>query len=400
MALAAVALAMLPATAGASGDRPQGTASSGEQPVTAGDRTAAELAAEEALYLAHQQARRDGRLEGAGTYPDASATGPLEPWTDVATVARRWSDRMVADARMWHNPDYAEQYGYWAGAGENIAFLGTSEEPSVEWARRAGARVARMWWDSEKHRQNWMHPGYDQFGLGVSIVRRFDPAYGRDMTYLYATANFRDRSTQPMDGPWCAFSATEPPQETTACGSGGSQQQHAEAERRPRFSDVPFDHPQHDDIIAVADAGVTQGCGGDRFCPAGAVSRAQMATFLMRALDLPPGDASFTDVPADHPHRAGISALVEAGITDGCAPDRFCPQLEVTRGQMAMFLYRALRLAPGERTFEDVPESFRDATSAMDAAGLDTGCDARRYCPGLPVSRAVMATYLARSGTV
>jgi hypothetical protein len=39
-------------------------------------------------------------------------------------------------------------------------------------------------------------------------------------------------------------------------------------------------------IRAVADAGITQGCGdGSRFCPEAPIGRAQMATFLARAVD-------------------------------------------------------------------------------------------------------------------
>ena len=39
-------------------------------------------------------------------------------------------------------------------------------------------------------------------------------------------------------------------------------------------------------IDALAQAGITGGCGGDSFCPGQNVTRAQMATFLARALDL------------------------------------------------------------------------------------------------------------------
>jgi S-layer homology domain len=69
-----------------------------------------------------------------------------------------------------------------------------------------------------------------------------------------------------------------------------------------------------------------------------------MASLLTRALDLPDGRATFSDVPPDHPHARGIAALATSGITGGCAPERFCPGLTVNRGQMASFLVRALDL--------------------------------------------------------
>ncbi|HLT97483.1 MAG TPA: hypothetical protein VK070_11915, partial [Acidimicrobiia bacterium] len=48
--------------------------------------------------------------------------------------------------------------------------------------------------------------------------------------------------------------------------------------------------------------------------------------------------------------------MVQEGISHGCNPpegSRFCPDDPVTRGQMAAFLYRALRLEPGDVSFTD-----------------------------------------------
>jgi hypothetical protein len=54
--------------------------------------------------------------------------------------------------------------------------------------------------------------------------------------------------------------------------------------------------------------------------------------------------ATFTDVPPGHTHFQGVEALVAAGITLGCAPGLYCPDNPVTRAQMATFLARALGL--------------------------------------------------------
>ena len=60
----------------------------------------------------------------------------------------------------------------------------------------------------------------------------------------------------------------------------------------------------------------------------------------------PPGAASFNDVPTNHPFFQFIEALVAAGITAGCnaAPPMYCPDQPLTRGQMAVFLAKALGL--------------------------------------------------------
>jgi hypothetical protein len=59
-----------------------------------------------------------------------------------------------------------------------------------------------------------------------------------------------------------------------------------------------------------------------------------------------PGAATFDDVPTSHPFFQFIQALVAAGITSGCstAPPLYCPDDAITRGQMAVFLSRALGL--------------------------------------------------------
>ena len=49
-----------------------------------------------------------------------------------------------------------------------------------------------------------------------------------------------------------------------------------------QFGDVPNSNPFHKDIAAIADAGVTSGCGGGNYCPKSAVTREQMAAFMNR----------------------------------------------------------------------------------------------------------------------
>ncbi|MFQ5516564.1 MAG: S8 family serine peptidase [Acidimicrobiia bacterium] len=106
-------------------------------------------------------------------------------------------------------------------------------------------------------------------------------------------------------------------------------------------------------IEAMAISGITLGCNppaNDMYCPRDAVSRAQMATFLVRALGLTPSEdnGSFTDHLASV-HRRNINALRIAGITQGCNPPAntlYCPNDPVRRDQMATFLGRALSLTP------------------------------------------------------
>ena len=63
-----------------------------------------------------------------------------------------------------------------------------------------------------------------------------------------------------------------------------------------------------------------------------------------RTVSPAPGSANFNDVPTNHPFFQFISALSASGITGGCGNGNFCPDNPVTRGQMAVFLAKALGL--------------------------------------------------------
>jgi hypothetical protein len=116
-----------------------------------------------------------------------------------------------------------------------------------------------------------------------------------------------------------------------------------------RNAAIPFDDATAsifaDSIRWLSATGITQGCAPRRFCPDDEVTRGQMAAFLVRALKLPapPSPIIFSDTRG-HLFEGAISRLAHAGITVGCNPPantRFCPNSNVTRGQMAAFLVRA-----------------------------------------------------------
>jgi hypothetical protein len=57
-----------------------------------------------------------------------------------------------------------------------------------------------------------------------------------------------------------------------------------------------------------------------------------------------PATATFADVPTTHLYFRAIEALADAGITQGCGGGNFCPNQTVTRGELAKFLANALGL--------------------------------------------------------
>ena len=130
------------------------------------------------------------------------------------------------------------------------------------------------------------------------------------------------------------------------------------------FADVAADVWWSPYVERLRELGITYGCEVNplRYCPHLPATRAQMAVFLTRAFDLLPafeigsGESfGFTDL-AGRFRLPEIEALAYSGITAGCSADplRFCPDRPVTRGEMATFLARALKLAPVVEYLADI----------------------------------------------
>ncbi|MFA9446035.1 S-layer homology domain-containing protein [Egicoccus sp. AB-alg6-2] len=163
-----------------------------------------------------------------------------------------------------------------------------------------------------------------------------------------------------------------------------------------RFADVWAGHSHRAGIEGLADLGVVKGCSATRYCPETAVTRAQLATILAKALDLPAGTHPFTD--AGPTHSANIGALYAAGITDGCGRRSFCPDQPVSRAQLAAMLQRALELPESAPGFSDVQHNrHRLAIGAVSRAGITTGYEDNTFRPDQAVNRGQVATFVTRA---
>jgi hypothetical protein len=155
----------------------------------------------------------------------------------------------------------------------------------------------------------------------------------------------------------------------------------------------------HTEIEWLVTTGITAGCSDIEYCPTESVTREQMASFLSRALALEPAAADhFTD-DASSAHEADINRIAEAGVTTGCSATRFCPGAVVTRAQMASFLVRALGLpqAATDHFADDAGSLHERDINALAEAGIATGCATGAYCPNERVTREQMAAYLYRA---
>lgn len=117
-----------------------------------------------------------------------------------------------------------------------------------------------------------------------------------------------------------------------------------------RFGDVPPTSQFYNFVERMAALNITMGCGGGNYCPTSPVLREQMAAFLVRGLgeSNPPSPPSqrFNDVSSSNQFYNFVDRMAVLNITQGCSfsPPMYCPAGSVTRGQMAAFLVRAFNL--------------------------------------------------------
>jgi hypothetical protein len=203
------------------------------------------------------------------------------------------------------------------------------------------------------------------------------------------------------------------------------------------FTDVSASNAMYRYVETLLHTGVTAGCGATSYCPTGTVSRAQMATFVARAMagsdaavpasGTVPGKGSysctsggtslFADVDATVSYCRHVHYVYAAGVSQGCTASTFCPSNLVSRAQMAMFVARAMAGSDAAvpTSYSDpasgrsydcgmVPNlHFADITSSMSycrhthylwARQVADGCTAGTYCPTSTVNRGAMAKFV------
>ena len=163
------------------------------------------------------------------------------------------------------------------------------------------------------------------------------------------------------------------------------------------FMDVEAGSTHWGSITELAEAGVLAGteCGEGRFCPGDGITRRTFAVWLVRVLDdgqpPTPQHGGFDDVDADAWDAPFIARLAELKVTSGCSvdPPRFCPDRVVSRAEMATLLARAFDMPEADPAgFSDVNATSVHAGSIdrLAATGVTQGCATGplRFCPTEP----------------
>ncbi len=175
-------------------------------------------------------------------------------------------------------------------------------------------------------------------------------------------------------------------------------------EPRQRFDDVEG-NPHQRTIECLSHHGITEGTGNGNYSPTFPLSKGQTAKFLVRTLGVagvslqPAGDAC----DDDGAHADALEQLVANGILD--APgDRNCGEIDaISRAEMADWVEGALAL--GGVATSEVRDWYVDdeghvhelAINDITTLGVVTGAGDARFLPAATLSRAQMATFLART---
>jgi hypothetical protein len=178
--------------------------------------------------------------------------------------------------------------------------------------------------------------------------------------------------------------------------------------QRAGFHDVAPTSAHAYAIGCLAAWGVVQGRPDGTYRPNVEVTRAQVATFLYRLLELADaapaaGTVRFDDVAEGHHHARAVDSLAAAGVIRGLTESTFGPERPVSRGQLASLIVRthelvfATRLATGETTLEDIAgDTHEPAIQKLFPLDIVAGHADGTYRPRTSVSREQMASFLAR----
>ena len=110
------------------------------------------------------------------------------------------------------------------------------------------------------------------------------------------------------------------------------------------FADVKAGSYYYDAVLWAVENGITKGTSDTMFSPDATCSRAQIVTFLWRSQKSPAAGTAnpFTDVKASAYYADAVLWAVKEDVTKGTTNTTFSPDANCTRAQIVTFIWRAL----------------------------------------------------------
>jgi uncharacterized protein YkwD len=331
--------------------------------------------AEAQFFNLFNQARAQAGL------PAMQFDGPL------GNTSRSWSGNMSARDQLYHDPNLAAAVTSvepnWRSAGENVG---------------VGYGVQQLhdaFMNSTGHRANVLSGRFNRVGVGVvfngtKIWVTFRFIEGPALTATAAPAPVREPAPAvPIQGMDQACPTDSTPETS--------------------FTDLWTASAHERGVTCVTAWGIASGRSSTEFAPTALITRGQLATFLGNllmdagvALPSAPPDAFVDDDGTLHELR--INQLAALGVVRGRTSDTYEPGAGVSRAEMATFLVRAHDLAAAtnlpagvDRFFDDDSSPHEGNIDKVGQAGLAAGVTATAFAPRTQVTRGQMATFLSRT---
>ena len=304
----------------------------------------------------------------------------------------------------------------YSGAGENIAD-----------GQRTPAQVVKEWMESPGHRANIMNPEYDYIGVGFNAniygwVQLF--AGGKDIKSVNTNAPSTYVPESEITKYYIAVQTSDGYLSYLPCDYGSMKQNGDKYYPRLNANNLPeFTKNQKNEIPAsvtsafadvavnvwyaqavnwAVEKGITTGTTPTTFSPDNTCTRAQILTFLWRAVGSPKmsGSNPFSDVKSsDYFYDAALWAS-NKGMVSGTT---FAPNTPCTRSATVVYLWKNAG-SPSvsyKGNFTDVQGTSEYATAVAWAVeeGVTTGTTPTTFSPDTPCTRAQIVTFLQRALT-
>jgi hypothetical protein len=181
------------------------------------------------------------------------------------------------------------------------------------------------------------------------------------------------------------------------------------------FTDVPKSKPYANAVYQLAERNMIGGYKDGTFKPGASITRGQAASIISKLLNLDlknVKDQGFKDVSPNLWSYQAISAVAEKRIFGGYGDGRFGPNDKITRAQMASILIKAFKFNYYTHNYQATPfkdiellKSHKDSVLTLYKLGIISGTTPTTFSPNDPITRAQAAvlitkTELVRSGTV
>ncbi|MBE6912273.1 MAG: hypothetical protein E7473_07095 [Ruminococcaceae bacterium] len=282
----------------------------------------------------------------------------------------------------------------------------------IEYIGRTLPRGASI--DSETGLFTWK-PASSQVGDNhVAITAR--DSDGRETTIhitITVYGSTSDGSIGGAGGGGGAGESTTPPAEkeeekepSTDVENGGSDVPQTPDSENLRFIDLASHAWAEDAINSLADEGIIKGTSENTFSPGNNITRADFAILLVRAFKLSSENTeNFSDVKASDYFASELAIARNEGLVGGIGDNKYAPYNNITRQDMMVIVYRALKsmdklvgvdiIRPENEDFEDVADYAKEAVSVLIGAGLVNGKNGK-IAPTDFTTRAEVAVLIKR----